>query len=506
LNDRREKEDHLLLLEERNRRLAEDPLRTFVPNGPSQKAFINSTKPEAWAITANRWGKTRALAYIASKAFREGMGWMGQVTKPSIMSDGSLMYDHAAAIWVSSLDHDHSRDTFQPYIFDNGFRAPGSDEPFIPPREIKRWYADERKTLVGKNGSLMTYKSVEAGRSKYSGSGKDLAVLDEEHPIDIFEEILIRVPAGKRLYIRGGATLLPPEGYVGGVTWLYTEIIQKFLAGKLPDVDVFGGSIYDNPHLRPEELERLEARYPEGPLKRIRLGGEWISGISGARAYPSFANPIHVSNDIKVRDRWPLCWAVDFNVDPMSSIIGQYIPLEAGRYLFYVYDEIVLEGGVTPNDAAREFRRKFPTHSAEVWIYGDATGKNRGQTAKSSYTLLMEEMRGYPVEVRLRVPEANPHVRDRVNAVNTALSSPQGFVGVVIHSRCVELIADLNQVVLDKQGQIKKASNPKDPYSRRTHTSDPLGYLIVYEQPVERIGSRQRPSIRIASPSYGFAN
>ncbi|KKL81052.1 hypothetical protein LCGC14_1998640, partial [marine sediment metagenome] len=478
---RRDKEDYLLLLEERNRRLAEDPLHTFVPNGASQKAFINSTKPEAWAITANRWGKTRALAYIASRAFREGMEWMGVKTKPSIMSDGTLVYDHAAAIWVSSLDHDHSRDTFQPYIFDNLFRAPGSDEPFIPPREIKRWYADERKTLVGKNGSLMTFKSVEAGRAKYSGSGKDLAVLDEEHPQDIFEEILIRVPAGKRLYIRGGATLLPPEGYVGGVTWLYTEIIQKFLAGNLPDVDVFGGSIYDNPHLEESELQRLEARYPEGPLKRIRLGGEWISGISGARAYPNFAEPIHVSSNIKIRDRWPLCWAMDFNVDPMASIIGQYIPVEAGRYLFYVYDEIVIEGGATPNDSAKEFRRRYPTHSAEIWIYGDATGKRRGQTAKSNYTLVMETMRGYPVEVRQKVPEENPLVRDRVNAVNTALSSSDGFVGVILHPRVIDLKADLNQVVLDKMGQIKKASNNKDPYSRRTHTSDAFGYWIVYE-------------------------
>ena len=104
----------------------------------------------------------------------------------------------------------------------------------------------------------------------------------------------------------------------------------------------------------------------------------------------------------------------------------------------------------------------------------------------------------------MKVPEENPLVRDRVNAVQTALSTPDGFVGVVVHPRCKDFIADLNQVVLDKEGQIKKAVNRKDPYFRRTHWSDAFGYWVVFEQPVERMGSRRMPFIRIPTPSYSF--
>src|SRR3990172_2911093 len=94
--------------------------------------------------------------------------------------------------------------------------------------------------------------------------------------------------------------------------------------GKLPNVGIFGASIYDNPHLDQREIGRLESIYPEGSVqRRIRLGGEWLPGLSGARAYPSFDRRVHVRPQPPITPRRPLAWYWDFNVEPMVSGIGQ---------------------------------------------------------------------------------------------------------------------------------------------------------------------------------------
>jgi hypothetical protein len=57
------------------------------------------------------------------------------------------------------------------------------------------------------------------------------------------------VGAGRGLRVFISATLLPPEGMTGGISWLYEELIRPWQSGTRPDVAVFGASIYDNPHL-----------------------------------------------------------------------------------------------------------------------------------------------------------------------------------------------------------------------------------------------------------------
>ena len=64
----------------------------------------------------------------------------------------------------------------------------------------------------------------------------------------------------------------------------------------------------------------------------------------------------------------PLLWALDFNVDPMCSVVAQM----DGRRV-RVLDEIVLRRA-THEQACEEFERRFPRHAAGLVIYADATG------------------------------------------------------------------------------------------------------------------------------------
>lgn len=476
------------LLQERERRRKEDPLYNWNPT-PAQKPFVDAVlgndSYENWFFAANRAGKSDALAYAVARIARFGF-------------PGEPFY--ATSGWVSSLDFANSRDVIQPKIFDNGVSLSGGHQPFIPAREIREWRVSDQ-LLVLNNGSIIGFKSADSGRKKYQGAEKHYFACDEEHPLDIYEEATIRVGGGYRLRVFGACTLLPPEGQAGGVTWSFDKIIKPFMRGE-GLAKVFTASIYDNPHIMAGEIARLEAMYPAGSsTRRIRLGGELLEGVGGSRAYPGFEPRVQlVKHPEPIQIRKPLCLAFDFNVSPMVCAIGQ----RDGR-TFRVFDEIILDDGSIP-ELIEIFRNRYPRHGAEIHIYGDATGNGRtAQTGVSDYNIILNHMKSYPAPVRLRIPHKNPHVRDRVNAVNRACRTEDSEVLLLIDgAKCPELIKDLEQVQLDANGKIRKTTDRKDPYTRRTHISDALGYWIAYEEPVIRSGepSRRSNAVHIQPPGY----
>ncbi len=503
-------EREFLLLSELQKRRESDPLFTWQPH-PKQRDFIDSVLGtecyENYALWANRAGKTDVGAFCGSYLARFGLP--DSEVKPSI-GPSTVVYDRATSGWVVALTSNLNRDVTAPKYFDNGFVPAGSShQPFIPAREIAQdgWRVTD-KILRLKNGSIIGFKGCADGRDTFQGAGKDWIHFDEEPPKDIFQEATLRIEAGRRLRIFATCTLLPPVGQSGGVTWLYTEKAVPFVDGKPVQHRIFQARIYDNPHILPTELALLESQYPPGSIEyRIRLDGELLPGLSGARAYGAFSSSIHVQETGPLEPRRPLCWCLDFNVEPMIALIGQY-----RDGIFKVHHEIIIESG-SVSDMGKRFRLEYPSHRAEIWIYGDATGGYRDvQTAKTDYQILLNELRGYPVPIQMKIPPSNPHVPARINAVNRALKDEYGQIGVMVDPSCEELIADLRDVLRDPKGGIYKTYNKADTYSRRTHTSDALGYWIAQEQPVtgEPIGMPKKQMqvsakyIGFKQPSYGF--
>lgn len=497
--DRDMSEEFLTLQETLAQRRAADPLLSFTPHR-KQRAFIDSVlqrkKKENWFIAANRSGKSDAGAYTGASLARFGR----DDARPAPHAGASVqVIDRATSGWVSALDFPTSRDVIQPKYFDNGFGVTGRNPPFIPKHEIESW-STEHQILKLRNGSIIGFKSAESGRKKYQGADKDWFHMDEEHPWEIYEEAVIRVGA-KPLIFFCTATILPPEGHNLTTSWVFPKIIQPWKSGLMDQTGLFGASIYDNPAIPREEIKRLEAIYPEGSLsRRIRLEGEWLPGIGGSRAYHSFDRMLHMKSQPELFYRRPLCWIWDFNVEPMVSLVGQVI---GSRY--HVFRELVMDEGNIP-DMCQLFHHHYPSHGAELWLYGDATGEGRtGQTGKSDYWIIMNEMKQYGSPIRMRVPPDNPRIPDRINAVNRMLKDEEGEVRLTIDPTCTELGDDLDGVLRDQKGGILKVRNKRDPYFRRTHTSDALGYWIAFEEPVRpqnpRGGAHHIP-VSLLGPRY----
>lgn len=494
--EREAQEEFLILAKALADRRASDPLAAFRPH-EKQKAFIravlNGPKNENWFLAGNRSGKSDAGAVCGATLARFGLARTG------VQPGAVQVKDRATSGWVSCLDFPTSRDSIQPKYFDNGYVPAGqAHPPFIPKYEIDDWRVDEQ-ILKLKNGSIIGFKSAESGRKKYQAAEKDWFHMDEEHPFDIYEESVIRVGA-RPLNFFCTATLLPPEGKQVQPSWVFAKIIEPWKAGTLTRAGVFGASIYDNPGINRDEIARLESVYPMGSVsRRIRLEGEWLAGMGGARAYSAFDKALHVRAQPAISSYRPICWTWDFNVEPMVSLVCQ-----VDGAIYRVHREFVLDEASIP-EMCDLFADAFRGHTGEIWLYGDATSNRRtGQTGKSDYYIILQEMRSHRMSVRMKVPAENPRVPDRINAVNRLCKDEAGRLRLQVDPSCTELILDMEGVLRDARGGILKTRVRKDPYFRRTHTSDALGYWISYEEPVHLPSDHIGSSINLGTPGYNF--
>ncbi len=268
----------------------------------------------------------------------------------------------------------------------------------------------------------------------------------------------LRDPAAKRLC---GFGVWTPKGY----DWVY----RRFLKDGNAQYEVIRAQAMENRHVLeavPDFYERLKASYDESFYRQEALG-EYLDAKAG-RVYDQFDRGEHVA-DLAVDPRLPLYWALDFNVNPMCSVVAQSVDNEVR-----VVDEIVLNRART-TDACDAFYRKYGKHQAGLTIYGDASGANQRTTGSSDYDLIREYFgRSRVRNVRYEVPSRNPSVRDRIAVVNARLKNAFGEVTLRVHRNCAELIADLEEVAYKPDTtEIDKARDP-----RRTHLSDALGYLL----------------------------
>jgi hypothetical protein len=285
-------------------------------------------------------------------------------------------------------------------------------------------------------------------------------------------EARLRDPMARRLC---GFAVWTPKGY----DWVY----QKFLADPVLGYDTIVAKAFENRFLLdkvPDFYERLKNSYDETLYQQEALG-QYLSQ-QGGLVYKSFDRREHIK-PLHVNQYVPIFWALDFNVDPMTSVVVQ---MEATRV--FVLDEIVLRHASTI-EACEMFEKRFPSHRGGLVIYGDASGNNLRTTGASDYQIVRDYFRThYGTQVSYRVPKANPSVRERIHLTNGLLRSAAGDIQLWVDPKCKELIKDFEQV------SYKTDSNAidKDKDRRRTHASDALGYVLWQEcRPQSVVGEHE---------------
>lgn len=224
----------------------------------------------------------------------------------------------------------------------------------------------------------------------------------------------LRDPKATRLC---GFAVWTPKGF----DWVY----RKFIASPKKGYAVIRAKPFENRHLLgtvDDFYERLKDSYDQKFYDQEVMGN--YLNMDGGRVYSSFDRERNVKH-VEVSPYLPLRWALDFNVDPMSSVVVQTTPTTA-----WVVDEIYVPNGTTA-EACAEFVRRYPKHPQGVVIYGDASGLHRQTSGYSDFDVVQEYLSKYSaLHTTLSLQDCNPRVKDRINLMNRQLQSMSGTVAV----------------------------------------------------------------------------
>lgn len=217
----------------------------------------------------------------------------------------------------------------------------------------------------------------------------------------------------------------------------YKEMVDQSRSGVDPEWACFSWPSADI--LPAEEIESARRSMDERTFRQEYLG-EFI--LAGGLAFPDFDSTLHVK-PTPYEHSLPICWALDFNVDPMCSGIIQFSP---NRGDVRVIDEIVLKETWT-DVACSAFLEKATKNNWNLTglkIYGDASGSAKDSTSgRSDWKIIEERLRNYMSPGCILVPKANPAIKDTINAVNAKIKSADGKVSLSIDPKCTTLIKDL---------------------------------------------------------------
>ena len=258
-----------------------------------------------------------------------------------------------------------------------------------------------------------------------------------------------------------------PEGF--GYTWHL--MVQEHNDTKL----LVHGKTTDNHYLPESYIQSLRDNYDDKLLKAY-IDGEFVNLTQGATYY-GFDRELHTGN-YKYNPSLPLRIGMDYNTDPLSSVISQI----QHNGDIYVIKEVTLshggDGDLPTQRMCDTIREMYPNNT--YYAYPDATGQAKHSSARYSDISIVRQNKFI-----VKVAHINPRVINRVNAVNNQLSKNK----IKIDKGCKLFIKDLEQVT-NKEGtrEIDKSNK------YLSHLSDAFGYFINWERPVikESIGTIDR--------------
>jgi hypothetical protein len=237
----------------------------------------------------------------------------------------------------------------------------------------------------------------------------------------------------------------------------------------------------DNPFIPPTEIEAARSDMdPRSFRQEFEASFEAVAG----RAYYAFERQQHIGQ-VTLESSLPVCVTFDFNVNPATAVIGQAFKDECR-----VWREVFLThtGGEATRAAVAKVLQLLDGWRGPIRLYGDASGTAAKTTGPSDHAVVMA---AFP-RASWHVPKANPHVRDRIAAVNTRCLTDDGRVHMRIDPSCTHVIADLEQVIFADNGELDKKSNPL-----LTHISDALGYWVHQDWP---------PVVKVAAASAHYGH
>jgi Terminase large subunit, T4likevirus-type, N-terminal/Terminase RNaseH-like domain len=420
-----------------------------VPLLPSQRRFLESASPVKGFSGPVGSGKTYALCYQALCSAAENPGCKGLLGAPT----WDMLADITIPVLLELLELHKIRHTCQKSAHAVTFDSTGSR---ILLHSLDRPARLRGLTLAWAGVDELTYCKKEAWECL---------------------EARVRDPKARTYQMFGVWT---PNGY----DWVHKRFISP---NRIDDHQAIIAAPGENLAVlsrRPDYYDQLKKSYSE-PFFRQEALGEYLNTKTG-RAYEAWSEA-NLDASLRFEPGHGLCWALDFNVDPLAGLLAQFVD---GR--IHVLKELFLRNSGTQEMCERfaqiaqplaERYREENRTPLPITLYGDSTAQARSTSSRTDYELIREFFRSRgQFKLELDIPRTNPPVRDRVNTVNAMLRNAAGDVRTRVHPDCRELINDFQQATW-KQGspnfELDKTSD-----KMRTHLTDALGYMVCRLAPI----------------------
>jgi hypothetical protein len=415
---------------------------------PSQKRFYRSTARYKGFSGPVGSGKTYALCYEALQAASRNPGCTGFIGGPT--------YPHLHDVTIPSM-------------------VGILEEQRIP---FRIWQSGQPRIYLTRPKVHIIFRSLE-NPNRLRGLNLAWFGVDELTycRAEAWKVLCQRIRHPKAKSLEAFAVWTPK-----GFDWVYQHFIspkklagyEAVIAGAMENIAVLD--------VHPQYYESLKTQYDD-LFYRQEVLGEYLNIFAGA-CYHAFDEKRCAEKRLSFEPNLSgLAWALDFNIDPMASLICQ---IKGSRRLDVLH-ELTLTGGTAERmcdafvaaaqphlQAWRAARGGIPL---PVKLYGDSSGHARSLVGKTTYAVIEQYFRDVARDFRLTMNPniANPKVVDRVASVNAMLWNARSEVGCLIDPSCKELITDMFEVswMKDNQHEIDKQRDRK-----RTHWSDALGYLI----------------------------
>jgi hypothetical protein len=238
------------------------------------------------------------------------------------------------------------------------------------------------------------------------------------------------------------------------LTWPKQKIYDRWKEGQLPD-DWFyqPARIMDNPVLFNDEkyMHNVTAHLDDLTRRRL-IEGDWTAFAVDKPYLYNFSMERHIkpSAEFKPIRVIPITMSFDFNVEPMTALLGQKLDTRTG----YLFDEMEIETGSTEEmcDLASA-KYKDWIYNDNILVTGDATGRNRQAVLQGNlnhYRVIKDkfDMR----DSMLRVPTHNPAHKDSRVLGNSILQHANYF----ITDNCRKTIQDCVYAEVGEDGELIK--------------------------------------------------
>lgn len=265
----------------------------YTPN-PIMEIFHSSTAQTRAIFGGNRSGKTYSTILEASMCF------IGEAPKSIKSIIPSHRINPKNRIRVCTVDYPNN---FMKVVWE-------LIQVLIPSEFIKDVIKEQGrvKAITNHYGGFIEFMQYEQDVKKFQGSSRHLIIYDEEPPISIRDENLMRLVDTNGEEIFG---LTPVSEIDKPVIWIYDELFDK--AGRVvekdyetkiiidninpqgnPRIEVFFANIFDNIAINKESAESILSRFPKEE-RLVREKGHFM--MMSGRVYKEYSDTIHLIDD-----------------------------------------------------------------------------------------------------------------------------------------------------------------------------------------------------------------